>query len=145
MLLSLIVLSSSVVFNNIVSLSIAGLYSSYLLPCVSLLWRRLGGKIKTHSDNADDSRTGGIQWGPWRLPDPYGTLNNIFACIYLVLLLFWTFWPPATPVTPSTMNFSCLVFGSAILFSVAWYMYRGRKEFTGPVVEVEVEVEIELD
>ena len=143
MLLSLIVLGSSVAFNNIVSLSVAGLYSSYLLACTLLLWRRLSGRIKTHSANFDDSRPERIQWGPWRLPEAYGTVNNVFACIYLILLLFWTFWPPATPVTPSTMNFSCLVFGSAILFSVAWYMYRGRKEFTGPVVEVDVEIELD--
>ena len=142
MLLSLIVLGSSVAFNNIVSLSIAGLYSSYLLTCALLLWRRLGGKIKPHSDSVDDFRPGGLQWGPWRLSEPYGALNNTFACIYLVLLLFWTFWPPVTPVTPSTMNFSCLVFGSAILFSLGWYMYRGRKEFTGPVVEVDAEIEL---
>ena len=141
MLLSLIILGSSVAFNNIVNLSVAGLYSSYLLTCSLLLWRRVTGKIKPYNDMVSAVGHGRLHWGPWRLPEPLGTLNNAFACLYLVLLLFWSFWPPATPVTPSTMNFSVLVFGSVIIFSILWYTVKGREQFSGPVVEVDPEHE----
>ena len=139
MLLSLIILGSSVAFNNIISLSVAGLYSSYLLCCALLLWRRLKGSIRPADDNATRVGPGNLHWGPWRVPEPFGTVNNIFACLYLVLILFWSFWPPATPVTPPTMNFSVLVFGATILFSLAWYLARGKAEFSGPIEEFDVD------
>ena len=139
MLLSLIILGSSVTFNNIISLSVAGLYSSYLLCCGLLLWRRLIGSIRPADDTATRVGPGKLYWGPWRVPEPFGTINNTFACLYLVMLLFWSFWPPATPVRPSTMNFSVLVFGATILFSLAWYLFKGKAEFSGPIEECEVD------
>ena len=81
---------------------------------------------------------GNLQWGPWRIPGILGVLNNIFACLYLILLWFWAFWPPETPVAPSTMNFSVLMFGGVALFAVIWYMVAGKKQYTGPVIEVEI-------
>lgn len=138
MLLSLIVLGSSVAFNDIVSLSVVGLYSSYLLVCTLLLWRRLKGEIRPYSETAPAIGPGRLHWGPWRVPEPIGAINNLFACVYLVFLLFWNFWPPATPVKASTMNFSLLMFGATILFSVIWWLIRARKTFTGPIQEVEL-------
>ncbi|KAF3765732.1 amino acid transporter [Cryphonectria parasitica EP155] len=117
-LLSLITLGSSVAFNNIVNLSVVGLYSSYLLSCGLLLFRRL-------------QKDG-------RIPGVLGVLNNIFACVYLAVLWFWAFWPPVTPVTPATMNFSLLTFGGTVLFAVLWYAVKGRKEYQGPIVEVKL-------
>lgn len=61
---------------------------------------------------------GRLYWGPWHIVEPLGTIVNILACLYLILVLFWNFWPPLTPVSPSTMNFSVLVFGAVLIFSV---------------------------
>ena len=138
MILSLIVLGSSVDFNNIVSLSVIGLYSSYLLSCSLLLWRRAIGSIKPADSTAFRVGPGEIHWGPWHIPEPLGTINNAFACIYLIVLLFWSFWPPQTPVSPSTMNFSVLVFGATVLFSTVWYLVKGKSGFLGPVEEFEL-------
>lgn len=79
-----------------------------------------------------------MHWGPWRIPGVLGILNNAFACVYLLVLWFWAFWPPATPVTPETMNFSILTFGAMALFATVWYLIRGSKEYDGPIVEVEL-------
>ncbi|KAF2872028.1 amino acid/polyamine transporter I [Massariosphaeria phaeospora] len=142
MLLSLIVLGSSVAFNAFISLSVAALYSSYLLVCILLLYRRLTGAFlqNRHSDSQlavlDPDH---LAWGPWRLPEPFGTINNLFACVYLSLLWFWSFWPPVASPTAQTANFSGLVFGSVVLLSIAWYMFRARHSFEGPVREVELE------
>ncbi|KAL2037449.1 hypothetical protein N7G274_009729 [Stereocaulon virgatum] len=138
MLLSLIILGSSLALVNITSLTVAGLYSSYLLSTGMLLWRRTTGVIKPHSDAITDLGTSQLCWGPWRIPEPFGTFNNVIACLYLVLILFWSFWPQETPVTPSTMNFSVLVFGGTVLFSGVWYFLRARKHFNGPVMEIEL-------
>lgn len=136
-LLSLILLGSSVAFSNIVNLSIAGLYSSYLISCILLLWRRTQKQgIKLYDPHISRVGPGNLHWGPWRVPGTLGVLNNVFACMYLLLLWFWSFWPPSTPVTPETMSFNVLTFGAVVLFAVIWYAVYGRKVYKGPVVEV---------
>lgn len=138
-LLSLITLGSSVAFNNIVNLSIAGLYSSYLLSCTLLLWRRLQSQgINPHNTHVAKVGPENLHWGPWHVPGILGVANNLFACIYLFVLWFWAFWPPARPVVAENMNFSMLTFGGTALFATAWYFLRGKKEYRGPIIEVEL-------
>jgi choline transport protein len=138
MLLALIPLGSSTAFNNIISLSVAGLYASYLLTTSLLLWRRLRGDMMPFpTPESIVSEHEGLSWGPWRIPAPLGTINNAFACIYLLFIWFWSFWPPQAPATPETMNYSILVFGATVLFSILYYVARGHKEFTGPIREVD--------
>ena len=56
-----------------------------------------------------------LEWGPWHLPEPLGTINNAYACCYMVFVIFWSVWPPATPVTAATMNYSVVVTGGIII------------------------------
>lgn len=76
-----------------------------------------------------------LAWGPFRIPGWLGIINNAYACVYMLFVIFWSVWPPATPVTASTMNYSVVVTGGVIIFSVIWYWVRGRKEYTGPVID----------
>lgn len=149
-------------------MSVSGLYASYLLPCSFLLWRRTTGQIKPHgsSENRPAEISTGrregapnalspltpesngdsdilleeqeLEWGPWRLPGLLGILNNSFACLYCVWVLFWDFWPPATPVTAENMNYSVLVTGAVIIFAVARYFLGGKVGYRGPLVDYEV-------
>ncbi len=79
-----------------------------------------------------------LVWGPFHIPGILGIINNTYACLYMVFVIFWSVWPPATPVTASTMNYSVLVTGGVIIFSVVWYWVRGRKEYEGPLIDDEV-------
>jgi choline transport protein len=79
-------------------------------------------------------------WGPWHVPGILGIINNIYACVYMIFVLFWSLWPPVTPVTPSTMNYSVVVTGGVVIFSIIWYWVRGRKEYKGPLIDDEVKV-----
>ena len=72
---------------------------------------------------------------PWRMREPFGTIVNVFACAYLIIVFFFSFWPPATPVSPDTMNYSCLVLGFVAIMSTLYYVLYARKVYTGPVVE----------
>lgn len=76
-----------------------------------------------------------LVWGPWRLPGIFGTINNIYACCYMVFVIFWSVWPPATPVKASTMNYSIVVTGGVMILSGIWYFIGGRKQYRGPVVD----------
>lgn len=55
-------------------------------------------------------------------------------------MVFWSFWPPGAKAAARTMNWSVVVTGAVVGFSVVYYVVWGRKGFRGPVVEVEVEV-----
>ncbi|CAG8976647.1 hypothetical protein HYALB_00002163 [Hymenoscyphus albidus] len=151
-LLALIYIGSRAVFNDVVSLSVSGFYASYLLPSALLLWRRTTGQVAeavtlVTEGNATVGRGGEkvlhmpLVWGPWRVPGILGIANNAFACVYMVYVIFWSFWPSATPVTPESMNYSVLVTGSVIIFSVAYYILMGKNQYVGPLVDSEVIIE----
>ena len=78
---------------------------------------------------------GRFVWGPWRIPGVLGMVNNLYACVYMIFVIFWSVWPPATPVSASTMNYSVVVTGGIMLLSGVWYVIRGRREYKGPLVE----------
>lgn len=157
-LLALIYIGSSTVFEDVVSLSTSGLYASYFIPCSLLLWRRTTGQVRPHSGYAaDDSETipellsafatsdptgevaePQLAWGPWHLPGIFGVINNIYACIYIVFVLFWSFWPPLMPVTAQNMNYSVLMTFAVIAFSIVYYYIWGKKQYKGPLVERDV-------
>lgn len=135
-LLSLITLGSTVAFSNIVNLSIGGLYASYSIVCSLLLWRRLQG-LDPYNPNLPMVSSETLQWGPWKVPGPLGIANNIFACAYLLVMWFFSFWPGNVHVFAGSMNFSSVTFGGTVLFAVAWYLVQGRKTYAGPIIEIQ--------
>lgn len=137
-LLVLINIGSSTAFNDVVSLVISCLYSSYLIACVLLLYRRIIGTIQPMQQ--DRVQVAGenpqMTWGPWHVHGALGIANNSFACVFLVILLFFTFWPAATPTTAATMNYSVLVTGFVVCSSVLYYLFWAKNFYRGPIVEV---------
>ena len=146
-LLGLISVGSPLAFNDLVSLAVSGLYASYLMACVLLLWRRCTGSIKDISTIVPtdmrllNTNLPGcdrvLVWGPWKMPEILGIPTTALACVYLSVVFFFTFWPPVTPVTPDTMNYSSLIMASATIMSGLYYVLRAHKTYTGPVVDVD--------
>ena len=139
-LLALINLGSSTAFSDIVSLSVVGLFGSYIITVVLLLWRRIRGDIKPHGSMAIGVHTNiagePLTWGPWHIPGVFGIFTNSFAVVYLIIVFFFVNWPPVSAPTPATMNYSSLMFGVTMIFSVLYYVFWARKTYTGPVIEV---------
>lgn len=141
-LLALIGIGSSVAFNDIISITVVGLYASYLVATILLLWRRATGSIRPASESSIESTiinapNSTLIWGPFKMPHVVGILVNSVAIAYMIIVFLFAFWPPALPVGPASMNYACLVFGGTVLFSIAWYIVHARKVYQGPVVEVE--------
>ena len=138
---------------------------SYFLPAAFLLYHRIKGHVAPRgtfdgeadhgpppeiSDMNDNGkppayRPRGVSvaqaqliWGPWHIPGILGIINNAYACLYMIFVIFWSVWPPVTPVTASTMNYSIVVTSGVIIFSIVWYYIRGRKEYHGPRIDDEV-------
>ena len=141
-LLALIGIGSSLAFNDIIFISVVGLYASYLVATVLLLWRRVTGAIRPASESFNESTivnapNSTLTWGPFKMPRIIGALVNCVAIAYMTIIFLFAFWPPAIPVGPATMNYACLVFGATVLTSIVWYMAHARKVYQGPVVEIE--------
>lgn len=123
-LLSLINIGSPSVFNAIVSLTVAGFFGSYLLPFSLFLYTRL-------------KYPGRLTPGPWSL-GRWGPAINVVAILWSVLIMFWSFWPTSVPVTPKTMNWSCVLWSAVVVFAVVFWWLHGRKVYKGPVIETDV-------
>ncbi|KAI1409821.1 amino acid transporter [Hypoxylon sp. FL1857] len=136
-ILSLVNIGDATAFNGVISISTAGLFGSYLVAASLLLYRRVTGGIRIATDDDVLTNTVGtsLTWGPWRLRGSLGIANNIFSCMYLVFIFFFSFWPPSLEVTPQTMNYAILVFGTVILFSMLYYAVWARKVYNGPIIE----------
>ena len=77
-----------------------------------------------------------IRHGPWRL-GRWGALANIIGLVYAIFAFFFSFWPQTKEVDAESMNWACLVWGSAMLLCGVWYAVRARRYYHGPVREVE--------
>ncbi|KAA8572280.1 hypothetical protein MFRU_028g00090 [Monilinia fructicola] len=141
-LLSLIGLGSLVAFNDVVSLSINGLYTSYLIGNGFLLYRRVTGCIQPYSPTRKtltNTMNSELSWGPWKIPEPFGTIVNALGCAYIIVILLFSFFPITVNPTPSGMNYSCLMTGTVGIFAIVFYLLHGHKIYKGPVVEVDFE------
>ncbi|KAK5085104.1 hypothetical protein LTR24_007240 [Lithohypha guttulata] len=118
--LSLINIGSSVAFNAIVSLTVACFFGSYGIPIALLAWRRATNRP--------------LKLGPWNW-GRYGLAINIVSVCWLIITWVFAFFPIAIPVTPATMNWSCVLWGGSMILGLGWYFIRQHKVFTGPRVQ----------
>ena len=121
LLLALINIGSTAAFNAMVSLVVAGFLASYLISVTLLLYRRGSGDA--------------IRWGPWTM-GRWGGSVNVLSIVYIVISLIFSFFPGTAVVTLVNMNWSALVFGAVVIFSVAFYVLSAHRTFKGPIVEV---------
>lgn len=77
-------------------------------------------------------------WGPFHLPHWLGIANNAYACCYMVFVIFFSVWPPSTPVTAASMNYSVVVTGGVMILSAVWYFVRAKEVYRGPLIDREV-------
>ena len=122
MSIDLINIASSTAFSALISLTTVALYASYMLPIAIMIKRRL----------SNDKPC----FGPYTL-GRYGLLINVIAILWGTFAVIFEFFPTEVPVTAANMNYASVMFGSAILFSLAtWFLYGG-KTFKGPVNELD--------
>lgn len=62
-----------------------------------------------------------------------GLAVNIFSVLFSCLALVVTFFPTSPKPEAATMNWNILVYGAVILFSVVYFIFRGRHRYVGPV------------
>ena len=75
-----------------------------------------------------------VRMGPWTL-GKFGLPCNIIAACFLVISTFFSFFPPALPVTLVTMNWSCVVFGGVVIIGLVYYVLLGRTCIMGRLLK----------
>ncbi|KAK1961087.1 amino acid permease [Colletotrichum sublineola] len=121
MLLGFIYLGNTTAFNAILSMAIIGMYASYILPITYML--ACGRKNLSPSD-----------YGPFKLGPVLGPVLNIISLIWMTIVIVFSTFPSAMPVTPQNMNYSSVVMMGWLFFGVAYYLSFGKKKFEVPVV-----------
>lgn len=117
-LFSLINIGSTVAFNQILSLGLAALLSSYLISICCVALRRLRGQPLLDR-SFDLGRLG--------LP------VNVGAIAFLLLAFVMSFFPGAPHPTTTTMNWSCLAYGGVLIIGGVYYAFWARHHYIGPV------------
>ncbi|KAJ6113388.1 hypothetical protein N7523_006705 [Penicillium sp. IBT 18751x] len=115
-----IFLGSSSAFNAIISASVVALDLSYMMP---ILVNCLQGR------NALPERK-------WKLPRAVGWFCDIVSLAYIILTTVLFVFPPSRTVTGSSMNYCIAAFAVIILISVFQWFVDGRKNYTGPRIDL---------
>lgn len=109
-------------FNIIVSLSLLGLLSTYLISIGCVLLKRIKGEPLPPA-----------RWSLGR----YGLAVNAFAFLYCAFIIVFSCFPTNLPVDLSTANWAPLVWVGVIIISVVFYAVYGKRHYTAPVEFVE--------
>ncbi|GJN71254.1 hypothetical protein PLICBS_005317 [Purpureocillium lilacinum] len=116
----LIFLGSTSAFNAIIAGSVVALDLSYAMPiAVNCLRGR----------NTLPERK-------WRLPGWLGWTADIVSLAYISLTTVLFLFPPGLPVTGTNMNYCVVAFAIIVIISVVQWIVDGRKNFTGPRVNL---------
>jgi choline transport protein len=98
------------------------------------------GGIKPYSSISEGltnvANSDSLTWGPFKIREPFGTIINAFGCVFMVVILFFSFWPIMMDPSLKIMNFSSVMMVGTIVFACIYYAIWGRKTYTGPVIEI---------
>lgn len=117
-LLSLINIGSSTALNSITSLATNALLSSYICSIGCLIWRRIANQPLLPAK---------FSLGKWGLP------VNIAAEVFLVTAFVLAFFPTTFQPDAASMNWNIVIYGVVIIFSLLYYVFRGRHRYVAPV------------
>ncbi|KAK5119057.1 hypothetical protein LTR62_000268 [Meristemomyces frigidus] len=80
---------------------------------------------------------GRFERGPWHL-GKFSTIINVWACVWTLFVSIIFIMPTALPVTAQNMNYAVVYLFGILFFSLFYWVIRGRKFYTGPLIEAEI-------
>ena len=110
--------------NALITLTIGSLLNSYIVTVACVAWKRISG------EPLPPRRWSLGRWGP---------LINLGALAFLIPEFIFVMFPLTSTVTPESMNWSSLMYGGMLIFSIAYYFLYGRKTYVPPVALVKRE------
>lgn len=119
--LALINIGSTSAFNSIAGLLTSATNFSYAVSIGCVLSKRMRGQQLPPA-----------RWSLGKLGIPL----NVVSVLYAVFGAVISFFPVVTPVSVTTMNWSVIIFSGVVIIAATDYLFRGRKKYNGPVVNV---------
>ena|SRR5690242_4211671 len=107
--------------QNIASLSTAAILASYIVSISCITLKRIRGEPLLPSK---------FNLGRAGLP------INIVSIIFLSFVFVFSFMPMGPRPNAAGMNWSILMFGSTVIFSIIYYLIKGKHVYAGPVAYV---------
>ncbi|KAG7891769.1 hypothetical protein KL936_001712 [Ogataea polymorpha] len=124
-LLTLINLGSSIAMNAIFSVCAIATDWSYVLVIFFFMV---------------NSEKMGVSPGPFNL-GKFAKPIMFYACVWTVFVSVVFVFPNYMPVTKENMNYTVLMMGAVLLFSLVWYALDAKRWYKGPVANVDEEYE----
>ena len=118
-LLGLLYLGSTTAFNAVLSMSILGMYASYLFPIIFMLVQR----YRKHTS---------VPRGVFRLGYIGGYIINIASCFWLIFAMIFSTFPSYEPVNAQNMNYSVVVMSGWLVFGGVYYYAGGNHRYVEP-------------
>ena len=118
-LLGLLYLGSTTAFNAVLSMSILGMYTSYLLPIIFMLVQRY-------------TRNTSIPRGVFRLGHMGGYITNFASVFWLMFAMIFSTFPNYEPVNAQNMNYSVVVMSGWLVFGGVYYYAGGNHRYVEP-------------
>lgn len=119
-----IFLGSSSAFNAIISASVVALGLTYGIPVAISVLR--GRKMLPHNR-------------AFKMPEPLAWTANLIGVAYTILTTVLFVFPPVLPVTGPNMNYCIVAFAVVVIISMIQWIVDGRKNYTGPKVDIDQE------
>ena len=117
--INLIALGSYIAIAGVFNVCAIALDWSYVIPIAcKLIWNR-------------------FEPGPWHL-GKFSFFVNLWACTWTLFVSIIFIMPTIRPVTANNMNYAIVFLAFILLCAMVWWYIRGKKVYTGPVVEAEV-------
>ena len=122
MIFGCIFLGSTSAFNAIISASVVALGLTYGIPVAinCLRGRRMLPPTRA-----------------FKMPEPLAWFANLLGVAFVILTTILFVFPPVLPVTGSNMNYCIAAFAIVLLISLIQWFVDGRKNYTGPKVDLE--------
>jgi choline transport protein len=118
-LLSVINIGSSIALENITSLSLVAILSSYIVSISCIMIKRW--------------RNAPLLPSYFNLGRTFGLLLNGASLLFLVLVFVFSFFPGNVNPTPAQMNWTIMIYGVVMLAALGHYYFKGRHVYDGPV------------
>jgi hypothetical protein len=118
-LLALINIGSTIALDNITSLSLVAILSSYIVSIGCLFWRRVTNRP--------------LLPAKFTFSRGVGIFLNGFSLLFLVFSFIFAFFPGDVNPTVAEMNWACLIYGAVLIFALAHYFIKARHVYDGPV------------
>lgn len=116
--LSLINIGSTVAFNSVASLGTCAILSSYAISISCMFMKRW------RKEPLLPSRFSLGIFGIW---------VNGMSVLYLCIAITFAFFPTFPHPTLDLMNWNILIYGIVVIFSLGYFVVKGRKRYNGPV------------